>query len=348
MAPRLYIATNGLSVWYSDNLGDELHRTHTDAGIYSGRQIWGLAVHPSNNGDVLCGTDRGLYAYDAQARRWTHRASLLDNKQMVTALAFSPHDHRVVLAGTQTANIYRSEDGGQTWASLDVPMRESVALRFHGDSNNNPTATVEATAPENPNKHWTRVCQIVWDKGDPLKVCACVEIDDAWCSSDGGRTFERRDKGLTIGDVHGMAIVSNGSRRLLATTAFGLHTSDNDGRDWKFQRFDSPWQYTRSIVERTDSTGVMFMTNGSGAPGWQGRLYRSRDYGATWEDTKLPGKVQSSVYFLAVNDLDPNLIFAAATLGQLYRSTDGGETWDELPRRLGEIRALAWTNNQAA
>jgi photosystem II stability/assembly factor-like uncharacterized protein len=348
MVSRLYIATNGLSVWYSDNLGDELHRTHTAAGIYSGRQIWGLAAHPSNNGDMLCGTDCGLYAFDAKTGRWAHRPSQLDDSQMITALAFSPHDHRVVLAGTQSAKLYRSEDGGHSWARLDVPMRESVALRFHGDVNNNPSATVQETSPDNPNKHWTRVCQIVWDHVDPMKVYACVEIDDAWVSDDGGRTFERRNKGLAIADVHGMAVVNNGSKRLFATTAFGLHSSDDDGRTWEFQKINSTWQYTRSIIERPDRTGVMFLTNGSGAPGWEGRLYRSRDYGLSWEDVRLPGRVQSSVYFLAANKLDPSLIFAAATLGQLYRSTDGGESWTELPRRLGEIRAIAWTDHQSA
>ena len=57
---------------------------------------------------------------------------------------------------------------------------------------------------------------------------------------------------------------------------------------------------------------------------------------------RLPGEVESSVYFLAAHPADPNLIFAAATLGQLYRSTDGGERWSALKRRLGEIRALLW------
>jgi photosystem II stability/assembly factor-like uncharacterized protein len=88
----------------------------------------------------------------------------------------------------------------------------------------------------------------------------------------------------------------------------------------------------------------MYLTNGSGAPGWHGRLYRSRDHGESWEDVRLPGTVQSSVYFLGVNPLDPDLGFAAGSLGQLYRTKDGGETWVELPRRLGEVRAIAWTN----
>jgi len=86
----------------------------------------------------------------------------------------------------------------------------------------------------------------------------------------------------------------------------------------------------------------MFMTNGNGPPGTAGRLFRSRNYGADWEDASLPGEAESSVYFLAVNPADPNLIYVAATLGQLWRSTDGGESWTALQRRLGEIRALAW------
>src|SRR4051812_24692263 len=90
-----------------------------------------------------------------------------------------------------------------------------------------------------------------------------------------------------------------------ATTAFRLNISDDDGANWKFAKLDSAWQYTRSIVERPDRTGVIFMTNGNGAPGWQGRLWRSRDFGRTWEDAGLPAPVESSLYFLAANRADP-------------------------------------------
>jgi photosystem II stability/assembly factor-like uncharacterized protein len=348
MAPRLYIATNGLSVWYSDNLGEELQRTQTARGMYSGTQVWGLACHPANTGEVLCGTELGLFCFRPSDDKWSRIPSAMDQKRLVTAVAYSPHDPRVVLAGTQTANLYRSEDGGHSWTDLKVPMHPSVALEFLGgaDANNNPRVRVERGKADDPIQHWTRVCQITFDPDDPNLVCACVEIDDAWVSHDGGRTFNRQNAGLdgAAADVHGMAIVRNGKRKLFATTAFGLHTSDDDGQHWTFNKLASPWQYTRSIVERPDRVGVMYLTNGSGSPGWQGRLYRSRDYGESWQDVGLPGAVQSSVYFLAVNRADPMLGFAAGSLGQLYRTTDGGETWIELPRRLGEIRAIAWAH----
>ena len=138
---------------------------------------------------------------------------------------------------------------------------ELVALEFLGgaDINNNPRVRVERGKSLDPIKHWTRVCQITFDPGDPNLVCACVEIDDAWVSHDGGRTFERRNEGLhaAAADVHGMAAVNNGRRKLFAATAFGLHMSDDDGRHWRFHKLDSPWQYTRSIVERPDRVAVI-------------------------------------------------------------------------------------------
>jgi photosystem II stability/assembly factor-like uncharacterized protein len=143
-------------------------------------------------------------------------------------------------------------------------------------------------------------------------------------------------------DIHGFAVVHNGGRVLLATTNAGLHVSRDDGANWMMRPIDSEWQYTRSVLERPDGSGVMFMTNGDGPPGTAGRLFRSRNHGADWEDAGLPGEVESSAYFLAANRADPKLIYAAATLGQIYRSTDGGESWSALKRRLGEIRALAW------
>jgi hypothetical protein len=60
MAP-LYIATNGLSVWYSDNLGEELQRTQTAKGMYS-EQVWG-SLSSCKYGRSLCGTELGLFQF---------------------------------------------------------------------------------------------------------------------------------------------------------------------------------------------------------------------------------------------------------------------------------------------
>jgi photosystem II stability/assembly factor-like uncharacterized protein len=325
-------------VWSSGDLGETLQRMSTGTGMYSGSKVWALALHPALPHVLLAGTDSGIYRLDQEEENWTHITSPMDDAMLVTALAYAPDNPDVILAGTQPAGLYRSEDAGKSWRNLGVPMKPYALTGYYLGDKPFPDGHPGAYG----RKHWTRVTQIVFDVADSSRVWAGVEIDGAWRSMDGGTRWERSDHGMQSQDIHGFAVVHNGRRVLFATTNAGMHISHDDGASWTVCPIDSEWQYTRSIVERPDKTGVMFMTNGDGPPGTAGRLFRSRNYGSNWEDAGLPGEVESSAYFLAVNPADPKLIYAAATLGQIYRSTDGGESWTALKRRLGEIRALAW------
>ena len=49
----LYVATNGLSVWACDMLGDRISRMPSGTGMYSGSQVWALATHPKLPGHPL-------------------------------------------------------------------------------------------------------------------------------------------------------------------------------------------------------------------------------------------------------------------------------------------------------
>jgi photosystem II stability/assembly factor-like uncharacterized protein len=57
----------------------------------------------------------------------------------------------------------------------------------------------------------------------------------------------------------------------------------------------------------------------------------------------MPGRANSTMWNLAVNAADPELVYASSVSGQVYRSTDAGASWQKLDREFGEIRALAWT-----
>jgi photosystem II stability/assembly factor-like uncharacterized protein len=334
--PQLYVATNGLSVWESGDLGATIARMPSGTGLYSGSQVWALASHPARPETMLAGTDSGLYRLDRKAARWTHLASPMDEERLVTALAFAPDDPETILAGTQPSALYRSEDGGRSWRRIETAMKRFTTSGFLG------SATPGRDSGGGDIKHWTRVTQILFDPDDPDLIWAGVEIDGAWRSRDRGRRWERVSEGFETDDIHGFAVVRERERILYATTNAGLHRSRDAGATWQRQRIDSPWQYTRSIVERAERSGVMLMTNGNGPPGSAGRLYRSRDYGMNWESVTLPAELESSVYFLATHPADPELIFVAANLGQIFRSSDGAESWVGLKRRLGEIRALIW------
>lgn len=318
MTPRLYIGTAGLSVWYSDDLGETLERFWGTSGMYSETRVWALAAHPARAGELLAGTDSGIYRLDIASGKWTHLPSPMDDL-CIWSVVRSPHDPDVILAGTRPPAMFRSTDGAKTWERVNAPLPETCPAVLK-----------------------PRVTQIVFDPDDPRLVFAGLEIGGVWRSTDGGKSFQNMPQGLVSDDVHGLAVVRNGSRLVYATTNKGLHISRNDGNSWTMQPLDTPNQYTRGVVPRADGSGFVLLCNGDGPPGSWGKLMRSRDYGAHWEDTKLPAKLESSAWCVATNAADPKLIFAATALGQYFRSQDGGENWTALPRRLTETRALAW------
>jgi photosystem II stability/assembly factor-like uncharacterized protein len=336
--PELYVATNGLSVWHSGDLGETIARMPSGTNLYSGSQVWALAAHPVDPRHVFAGTDSGLYRLDRAVKRWTHIASPMDDERLVTAIALSPRDPNVILCGTQPSCLYRSDDGGRNWRKIETAMKRFTTSGFYGSER--PGFADDGAGPGV--KHCTRVTQVALDADDANLAWAGVEIDGAWLSRDGGKSFARVKDGLETDDIHGFSVTNRGGRTIFATTNAGLHISRDGGESWRLSRIESPWQYTRSILARPDGSGVMFMTNGNGPPGTSGKLFRSRDGGARWEIVPLDPAPDSSLYFLAAHPADPHLIFAAATLGRLYRSTDGGESWTGLKPRLPEIRALLW------
>jgi photosystem II stability/assembly factor-like uncharacterized protein len=313
----LCVGTAGTSVWFSRDLGESWERPYSESGLYLESRVWALAPHPARPGEVLAGTDSGVYRWQEVERRWTHLPSPFD-ADCTWALARHPSDPDIIVAGTHPAALWRSDDGGASWRRLGVALAERCI--FVGRP---------------------RVTQVLFDPADAHTLWAGVEIDAVHRSRDGGTTWDRLDRGLLSGDIHGLAVVRNGATTVFATTNKGLHRSDDGGESWHFQALDSPWQYTRSIVARADGDATLFLTNGNGPPGSTGRLLRSLDHGASWEDAGLPGELNSTPWCVASHPADPRVVFTVTNLGQLFRSLDGGLSWTKLAREFGEVRSLA-------
>jgi hypothetical protein len=317
---HVYAGTAGHSAWFSEDRGETWVHPNSHSGLYLEARVWCFSSHPARPGELFAGTDMGVYRWDEAPARWTPLPSPM---QDVWAIAQDPAQPQVLIAGTRPAGFYRSGDAGKTWEKLDAP-----GISQFSEANMGPT----------------RLTQILFDPVVADTVWATVEIGGIYRSDDRGRNWKLFDKGLVSGDVHGIAVVRNadGSSSVFATTNRGLHRSDNRGETWQFQELDSPWQYTRAIVPRLDSPAIMFLTNGNGPPGNDGRLLRSRDYGRSWERVALPGEINSTPWCVATHVSDPLLIFVCTNLGQLFRSEDGGETFIRLEHEFGEVRALHW------
>src|SRR6186713_425369 len=194
MTPRLYIGTAGLSVWYSDDLGETLQRFWGASGMYSETRVWALSAHPERPGELLAGTDTGIYRLDIASGKWVHLPSVMDDL-CIWSVARSPHDPDLVLAGTRPPGIFRSTDGARTWERVRAPLPETCPAVMR-----------------------PRVTRITFDPDDPDLVFAGLEIGGVWRSTDGGRSFENTSAGLVSEDIHDVMVVRNGSRLVYATT----------------------------------------------------------------------------------------------------------------------------------
>lgn len=319
-ACHVYTGTAGHSAWFSEDAGMTWVHPNSHSGMYLEARVWSFASHPSQPQTLYAGTDMGVFRWDEADARWTHLPSPM---QDVWAIAVHPNDPQTLIAGTRPAAFYRSRDAGASWQALEVPGLQTFS-------------TINMGA--------TRVTQILFDPTDAQNIWVSVEIGGIFHSPDGGDHWVSRDQGLISADVHGIAILDrpNGQRVMLATTNRGLHRSDDGGHQWQFQKIDSEWQYTRAVVPRPDGSGVVFLTNGNGPPGNQGRLWVSDDHGDHWRTVPLPGPTNSTVWTVAVQAEDPLCMWTCTNLGQIFQSEDGGLSWKRLPHEFGEIRALHW------
>lgn len=319
MGATVYAGTVGWGVWLSRDLGETWEFAFR--GLNAECRIWSLSWHPGQPDVVWAGSDGGLLRQrpDGTGERVPSPADALQ----VWALAQPPADPDVLILGTNPGHLFLTDDGGANWRELPIDLVDECLI-------GKPRITRIRFDPLCPDRRGSAF----W---------ASAEIDAVHRTTDGGDSWQRCEAGFKFPDIHDLAVVDDaGQRKLLAATAVGLYRSTDDGRSWQWQRLESPWQYTRGIKPRADLNGTVFLCNGDGPPGSQGRLLRSRDWGENWEDAGLPGPTNSTPWTVAANEADPALLFACTILGQLFRSTDGGETWTKLPRELGEIRALLW------
>jgi photosystem II stability/assembly factor-like uncharacterized protein len=317
---HVYAGTAGHSAWFSDDLGMTWVHPNSHSGMYLEARVWALSTHPATPESLHAGTDMGVFGWSEHSARWEHLSGVLND---VWAVLHDPHDPSVLYAGTRPAALYRSTDGGRVWTELAAPGIAKFS---------------------NVNMGPTRVTQLLADPFVPDRIWAAVEIGGIYRSDDAGSNWRLLTEGLVSLDIHGIAVTRTrtGAPRVLATTNRGLHISDDHGEHWRLRPLDSPWQYTRGIVTRADDPSVVFLANGNGPPGNDGRLLRSTDGGESWATLSLPGTLNSSVWCIATHASNPMLLFACTNLGQLFRSSDGGDTWIRLPHEFGEVRALLW------
>ena len=103
--------------------------------------------------------------------------------------------------------------------------------------------------------------------------------------------------------------------------AYGALIETTDaGKTWTdvSDRLDNEDQYHLNAIAQVKDAGLFIV-------GEQGSMFRSADWGQTWE--KLEGPYEGSL-FGVIGTAQANTLLAYGLRGNLFRSTDFGSTWE--------------------
>lgn len=321
MKTKAYAATMQ-SVWFSEDEGQSWNRLLTPTGgFYNEARVWAVHTHPDRPGEVLAGSDQGLYRYTEEKGRFDYIPSPMDSLHILQ-IAQDPHDPDFIVCGTRPGEIFISDDNGESWVRSNLDA--STECWFINTS---------------------RITSIHFDPRDRDTIWITVEIDGVFRSKDRGKSWEIVIRGLHDNDTHDLVFRDHedGSRTILCSTEDGVHRTRDNGDTWEqLQIPQAKWDYFRSLKQPAENSDVVVASVGDKPSGEAGMFLISRDFGESWSVADLSHPPNSTLWSIGTNAADTSMMYAATIFGQIFKSTDGGESWTKMKRELGEIRMITW------
>ncbi|MDH4154845.1 MAG: hypothetical protein OEV01_13750, partial [Nitrospira sp.] len=206
--------------------------------------------------------------------------------------------------------IYKTRDGGQTWANLSQGMSHS------------------------------RVIAMAVDPAYPATVYAGTKGDAVYKSHDGGQRWASMRSGLddaTISSVVNQFLFDpTDAQHIFIATTMGVFETKNGGEQW-VKKMEGMKEVLMVVTLGMDPTRPSILYAGT-----SGGVYKSIDQAGHWEKVNNglvpPNMVKTSralnVTAILVDSYEPETVYAA-TLAGMYKTTDGAKAW----KRIGESLA---------
>jgi hypothetical protein len=168
----VYAGTHDQGVWRSADYG----KTWVASGM-QGQIVKSLAVSPVDSSLLFAGVKpAGVFRSRDGGRTWQEMegfkripnrwwwfspAEPPDMRPYVIALALSPDDPDVLLAGVEFGGVFRSNDGGETWSRhLRGAVRDCHSLKFHPTEGD----FVYQAGGSGGGASWSRDAGLTWQK----------------------------------------------------------------------------------------------------------------------------------------------------------------------------------------
>ena len=255
--------------------------------------------------------------------------------------------HGRVYAGAESAGLFESRDGARTWSLVTTldgqPGRDSWNV-----ADNQPPGHLGLPG-------------ILLHPTDPDRMFVIVQGFGAFETTDGGKTWETRNRGLraewplehpdVIGYcVHKLVHAPADLGRMYQQNHCGMHRSDDGGQSWTEITEGLPTDFGFAAAAHPhdrESFYVIPLDPGHGRcmPDGEAAVWRTNDGGSSWRrlTAGLPDRNAHLGVLregMAIDTLDtPGLYFGTST-GQVFGSADEGESWQQIAGYLPGISSV--------
>jgi photosystem II stability/assembly factor-like uncharacterized protein len=307
-----------------------------------GHELECVAAHPGRPERVFCGTfGAGLHRSTDGGDAWERvGAGTIDPGEdpevaerrgtegvSVMAVAVDPADPDTVWAGTEPSALFRSGDGGDSWAHV-------------GGITDLPSAS-EWSFPPRPYTHHVRWIEI--DPHDPGRVYVGIEAGALLVTPDAGETWLERPPGSRR-DNHTITTHPDAEGRVYAAAGDGYAESTDGGLSWTHPETGLDHRYVWSVAADPGNPDVVLVSaarSARSAHGGRGTaesyLYRrtgqaeaGSEAEQAWE--RIGGGIPTGEGVLRAvlaAGTEPGELYALNDRG-LHCSRDGGVSWNRI------------------
>jgi photosystem II stability/assembly factor-like uncharacterized protein len=210
-----------------------------------------------------------------------------------------PHHRGTVFAATSNAQIFRSDDDGDSWRPAPFPAQFRATLHAFAVDPQKPGVYLAGLSSDTP------------------------EYSGVLRSTDGGQTWNRlADPDLKA--VWSIAIWPRDSTIVAAGTQDGVFLSRNGGESWTRITPQENRELKPVVSLAFDPMDSKTLYAGTPHLPW-----KTADGGATWNSVHTGMLDDSDVFSIHVNAANPQRVFASACSG-IYRSANAGANWTKL------------------
>jgi photosystem II stability/assembly factor-like uncharacterized protein len=229
----------------------------------------------------------------------------------VRSLVFDPRDPHRLFFGTIDGQIYRSEDGGETWARLEGFNRPGLIMDH-----------------------------LIVDPRDSNVIYAAAhrhkEPGGFFKTADGGKTWKEAAE-LKGESLHSLTQSPKDPDILLAGTNRGIYRSVNSGESWELL----PTQSTPGLIN-VESLAIDPRNSDVIYAGTWYLPYKTTDGGKSWSITKTGVIDDSDIFAIEIDQANPDHVIMSACSG-IYETRNAGATWRKvngIPSQSRRTRAI--------